>query len=164
MRTPLAGLVLSLVITPVFAGTLTGQVVAISDGDTVTLLDSSYRQRKVRLVGIDAPEKSQPFGTRSRQNLADLVFGKLVVANCTKTDRYHRELCKIEVDGIDANLAQIEGGMAWHYKMYQKDQAPADRKLYAQAERDARQARRGLWIDRIPQAPWEYRKAKRRAR
>lgn len=164
MRIPLACVLLSLVITPVFAGTITGQVVAIADGDTVTLLNRSNRPHKIRLLGIDAPEKSQPFGTRSRQNLAELVFGKLVVAKCAKTDRYRRNLCKIEVDGIDANLAQIEAGMAWHYKMYQKDQKPADRKLYAQAEQDARQARRGLWIDRIPQAPWDYRKAKRNAR
>lgn len=154
-------LLFSLATTPAVASTLTGRIVAISDGDTVTLLDRVNRQHKIRLVGIDAPEKNQPFGSRSRQHLADLVFRKEVEADCPKTDRYGRSLCKIEVEGRDANLAQIEAGLAWHYKTYQRDQRPADRQRYARAEEEARRARHGLWSERDPQAPWDFRKARR---
>ena len=95
---------------------LTGRIVSVADGDTVTLLDTNLRQHKIRLSGIDAPEKRQPFGNRSRLHLGALVFGKQVTADCPKKDRYKRAVCRLEVDGVDANLAQIEAGMAWHYK------------------------------------------------
>lgn len=140
---------------------VTGIIVAISDGDTVTLLDGSKQQHKIRLSGIDAPERKQAFGTVSRQSLASLVFGKQVTAECPKTDRYGRWICTIEVDGTDANLAQVTAGMAWHYKAYMRDQRPADREIYAKAEERAKREKRGLWADRNPLAPWEFRKAKR---
>jgi len=141
--------------------TLIGRIVAIADGDTVTLLDASKQQHKIRLSGIDAPERKQAFGTVSRQHLAGLVFGKTVSADCPKTDRYGRWICKIEVDGIDTNLTQVAVGMAWHYKAYQRDQRPEDRARYALAEERAQEEKRGLWADRSPLAPWEFRKAKR---
>lgn len=112
------------------AATLAGRIVSIADGDTVTLLDAGKRQHKIRLSGIDAPERKQAFGTRSRQHLGELVFGKPVTADCPKTDRYKRAICRLEVDGVDANLAQVAAGMAWHYKAYQRDQRPKDRALY----------------------------------
>ena len=143
------------------AATLTGRIVSISDGDTVTLLDANLQQHKIRLSGIDAPEKRQPFGNRSRLHLGTLVFGKHVTADCPKTDRYKRALCTIEVNGVDANLAQIKAGLAWHYKAYERDQRPADRARYRLAERQAREERQGLWTDRDPLPPWEFRKAKR---
>ena len=143
------------------AATLTGRIVSISDGDTVTLLDANLQQHKIRLSGIDAPEKRQPFGNRSRLHLGALVFGKQVTADCPKTDRYKRALCTIEVDGVDANLAQIKAGMAWHYKAYERDQRPADRARYRLAERQAREERQGLWTDRDPLPPWEFRKSRR---
>lgn len=146
------------------AATLTGRIVSISDGDTVTLLDADLRQHKIRLIGIDAPEKRQAFGNRARLNLGLQVFGRDVTADCPKTDRYKRPLCKLEVDGTDANLAQIEAGMAWHYKAYQRDQRPADQARYAQAEARARVNRVGLWGDPAPVAPWEFRKARREGR
>ena len=108
-----------------------------------------------------APERRQPFGNRSRLHLGALVFGKRVTADCPKTDRYKRAVCRIEVDGIDANLAQLEAGMAWHYKAYAREQRAPDRRRYAQAEDEARQSRRGLWADRAPVAPWDFRKAKK---
>src|SRR5690606_23204514 len=110
---------------------LTGRIISIADGDTVTLLDANLQQHKIRLSGIDAPERRQPFGNRSRLHLGALVFGKRVTADCPKTDRYKRAVCRIEVDGIDANLAQLEAGMAWHYKAYSREQSPADRWRYA---------------------------------
>jgi len=143
------------------AATLTGRIVSIADGDTVTLLDANLRQLKIRLSGIDAPEKRQPFGNRSRLHLGALVFGKQVTADCPKTDRYKRAVCRLEVDGIDANLAQLEAGMAWHYKAYSREQSPADRWRYAKAEERARDARQGLWADRAPMAPWDFRKARK---
>lgn len=140
---------------------LTGRIVSIADGDTVTLLDTNLRQHKIRLSGIDAPEKRQPFGNRSRLHLGALVFGRQVMAHCPKTDRYKRAVCRLEVDGIDANLAQLEAGMAWHYKAYTREQSPADRWRYAKAEDRAREARHGLWADRAPVAPWDFRKARK---
>lgn len=140
---------------------LSGRIVSVGDGDTVTLLDNNLRQHKIRLAGIDAPEKRQPFGNRSRLHLGTLVFGKQVTADCPKKDRYKRAVCRLEVDGIDANLAQIEAGMAWHYKAYAREQSPADRWRYTKAEDRAREARQGLWADRAPVAPWDFRKARK---
>ena len=140
---------------------LTGRIISIADGDTVTLLDANLQQHKIRLSGIDAPERRQPFGNRSRLHLGALVFGRQVTADCPKTDRYKRAVCRLEVDGIDANLAQVEAGMAWHYKAYTREQSPADRWRYAKAEDRAREARHGLWADRAPVAPWDFRKARK---
>lgn len=140
-----------------FAETLSGRIVGISDGDTVTLLDAHNQQHKIRLAGIDAPEKSQAFGQRSKENLSQLVFDRTVQVDGNKTDRYGRFLGKIIVNGKDANLEQIRTGMAWHYKQYQNEQSPPDRRLYADAENQARQHRVGLWADGTPQPPWEFR-------
>ncbi|NMG17687.1 thermonuclease family protein [Aromatoleum bremense] len=156
-------MVLAVFLQAASAETLTGRIVGVSDGDTVTLLDINKQQHKIRLQGIDAPEKRQPFGHVSRQHLAGLVFSRQVVANCGKADRYKREVCTIAVDGVDANLAQVAAGLAWHYKQYQKEQRPENRVSYAAAEDRARSGKTGLWSDRKPQAPWEFRKAKREA-
>ena len=95
------------------AAALTGRIVSIVDGDTVTLLDANLQQHKIRLSGIDAPEKRQPFGNRSRLHLGALVFGRQVTADCPKTDRYKRAVCRIDVDGVDANLA-VAGSLIPH--------------------------------------------------
>ena len=143
------------------AETLTGEVIGLADGDTITVLDSSNRQHKVRLSGIDAPEKTQPFGNRSTQSLAKAVFRQTVTVEWQKVDRYGRIVGRVVLDGTDANLAQIEAGLAWHYVAYASEQAPAEREAYALAESQARIQRRGLWQDREPIAPWAYRRAKR---
>src|SRR5690348_5830188 len=137
-----------------------GRVVKISDGDTLTVLDESKRQHKVRLVGIDAPERKQEFGTVSRQNLADLVFSKKVVVEWSKQDRYQRVLGKVLLDGQDINLKQIKAGLAWHYKRYDKDQGLADQRLYAEAQKAASLNGIGLWRDPAPVAPWDFRRNK----
>ena len=144
------------------ADTLTGRVVRVTDGDTIVVLDSANAQHKIRLTGIDAPEKKQAFGTKSKEHLSDAVAGKFVVVDYSKRDRYERILGKVLLSDKDMNLGQIEAGLAWHYKQYQKDQAPADRKLYSEAEVEAREAKRGLWHDPEPVPPWEYRKLKRK--
>ena len=137
---------------------LHGRVVGISDGDTVTVLDDSNTQTKIRLMGIDAPEKKQPFGNKSKESLSVLIFNKQVVVEFNKKDRYGRTIGKITVDGIDANLQQIRAGLAWHYKQYEKEQSVEDRALYAQAEEQARGERRGLWLDAEPIPPWSWRR------
>lgn len=150
----------------VLAGTahadqIIGKVISVRDGDTVVMLDSTLKQYRVRLQGIDAPESKQPFGQRSKQSLSNLVYGRQVVAECSKQDKYKRSVCKVVVEGKDANLAQIEAGMAWWYRDYAKEQSADDRRTYEASEDEAKSIRRGLWSDSEPVAPWEWR---RRAR
>lgn len=144
------------------ADILLGRVIGVSDGDTVTVLDSRNTQWKIRLMGIDAPEKKQAFGSRSKGSLSALVFNKQVTIEYNKKDKYGRTVGKILVDGVDANLEQIKAGMAWHYKKYEKEQSVDDRSIYAKAEDQARTERRGLWIDAEPTAPWDWRKQQKR--
>jgi len=146
-----------LVSTTALAGVLLGRVVAVTDGDTVKVLDASNVQHVVRLAGIDAPEKKMPFGQRSKQNLSDLVFGKEAVVEGEKNDRYGRLVGKVLVNGHDANLAQIQAGMAWHYKQYQREQSAEDRKIYSAAEDTAKSSKLGLWSGADPVPPWTWR-------
>ena len=140
------------------AANLTGRIVSITDGDSLTLLDAQHRQHKIRLSGIDAPEKAQPFGQKSKSNLSAMLFNREVVAECGKTDRYRREICKIQVDGVDANLEQIRTGMAWWYRKYATEQTAKDRGGYESAELTAKARGIGLWSDKNPQPPWEFRR------
>lgn len=119
--------------------TMTGKVVGITDGDTVTVLVDRH-EFKVRIAGIDAPEKRQPFGPRSKQGMSDCAFNRDVDVEWDKTDRYGRTIGKVLADGVDCGLRQIELGLAWHYKAYAKDQSPKDRQTYALAESHARSA------------------------
>jgi len=143
------------------AATLEGRIVGVADGDTVTLLDSANVQHKIRLAGIDAPEKRQAFGARSKQSLAELVFSRSATVETNKKDRYGRYVGKVLVDGRDVNLVQVERGMAWFYREYQAEQSPEDRLLYNAAEKRARGGRNGLWLDVEPEAPWDYRQHRR---
>ncbi len=140
------------------AETYQGRTVGVSDGDTITVLDSSNTQHKVSLSGIDAPEKSQPFGQRSKHSLRDLVFGKAVTVETTKRDRYGREVGKVLADGgLDVNLEQVRRGLTWHYKAYEREQSSEDRVTYSGAEEKAKEARLGLWREEEPVPPWEFR-------
>lgn len=146
-KQPLLGCILALaaVFQPAWAGLITGIVIGVSDGDTITMLDDRLQQRKVRLAGIDAPEKAQDFGQRAKQNLAMMAFGHRATVQTGKMDRYGRVIGKLFVTGTDINLRQIEDGMAWHYKAYEREQEPGDRLAYAAAEIAARASKRGLW-------------------
>ena len=155
-KTIFAFLALCLIL-QVQAETLLGKVVNVADGDTITVLDADKVQHKIRLAGIDAPEKKQAFGQRSKQNLSDLVFDKTVTVETYKRDKYKREVGKVLLEGVDANLVQVQRGMAWHYKAYEREQPVIDRKVYADAETEARTARRGLWADAEPVPPWDFR-------
>ncbi len=137
-----------------------GRVVGVSDGDTITVLDAQKVQHKIRLSGIDAPESSQAFGRRSKEHLSNLVFGQTVTVVAEKSDRYGRTLGKVLVNRQDANLAQVQAGLAWHYKKYANQQPSADRASYARTEEHARQNRLGLWRDDNPTPPWDFRRSK----
>ena len=130
-------------------------MVSIQDGDTLTVL-VSRKQIKVRLTEIDAPERKQPFGTRSRQSLAEMCAGKDARIAEQGKDRYGRTLGRVTCAGVDANAEQVRRGMAWVYDRYVTDRA-----LYA-VQGDAKAARRGLWHDQNPVPPWEWRAVQRR--
>ncbi|MBI5791664.1 MAG: thermonuclease family protein [Rhodocyclales bacterium] len=145
----------------ILADTITGRVVGVSDGDTITVLDSDKVRHKVRLAGIDAPESKQAFGQASKKHLSDLVFDRDVTLDCGKVDKYRREVCVVFVDSQDANLAQVKAGMGWWYRKYQKEQTVQQRAEYEAAEAAAIKGMVGLWQETDPIAPWEWRKAKR---
>jgi micrococcal nuclease len=162
-------LLLSLVLfasAAISAGPLTpGLVIAISDGDTITLLTEDKQQLKVRLAGIDTPEKKQAFGTKARDHLASRIFKQDVEVDLRKKDQYGRYLGVIYIGGVDMNQSMIQDGYAWFYKHYAKEQPKEEALRYANAERDARLKKRGLWADPNPVPPWEFRKdAKEEAR
>jgi endonuclease YncB( thermonuclease family) len=142
------------------SSTLFGKVISLNDGDTIKLLDSNNVQYKIRLAGIDAPEKKQAFGMRSKEHLSDLIFGKTVSVEWNKTDRYQRILGKVLLNGTDINFEQIRAGFAWHYKQYQNEQSQTDRDSYAKSEVEARTRRIGLWYDSSPIPPWDFRHGK----
>lgn len=136
---------------------IAGLVVGVTDGDTITVLDDQRAQHTIRLAGIDAPEKAQAFGLRSKEHLSLLVFGRRVLVETEKQDRYGRTVGKVIINGLDASLAMVVAGMAWHYKKYESDQSITDRTLYSDAELVARRNRQGLWLDISPIEPWDYR-------
>ena len=139
----------------------TGRVVGIADGDTVTLLDAANNQHKIRLSGIDSPEKTMPWGQKAKEGLSEMAFGQAVLIDWSKRDRYQRIVGIVLLNGQDINLALIRKGLAWHYKKYANEQSASDRAAYSSEEIDARAARRGLWSDPKPVPPWEWRKARR---
>ncbi len=142
---------------PAFADTLTGKVVKITDGDTLYVLDANYQQHKIRLAGIDAPERKQAYGLASRKHLASIVAAQQVTIEYQKRDRYGRIVGKVLVDDVDACLEQVKAGFAWHYKKYEHEQSREDQRLYADAENKARDERLGLWRENDPIPPWEHR-------
>ena len=154
------------------AATLTGKVVGVSDGDTITVLDAVHHPFKVRLSGIDAPEKKQPFGQRSKQHLSALVFGREVDVIWNKRDRYKRIVGRVMVTSpscvrsrcpkaVDAGLRQVEAGMAWWYRKYAREQPVDAAATYERAEAQAQSRRIGLWSVQNPVPPWDWRKARR---
>ena len=153
----LASLVL-LISCTINAATLQGKVVGVADGDTITVLDATNTQHKIRLQGLDAPEKAQPFGQKSKQSLHQLVHSKHVIVEFQKKDKYGRTVGKVLFNGTDICLEQIKLGMAWHYKQYESEQTTEERDAYAQAELAARTKTIGIWKDKNPIPPWEFRK------
>lgn len=132
-----------------------GRVVAVADGDTLTVLASRNEQVKVRLAEIDAPEKAQPFGKRSKQSLSELAYGKDVRIHVNTKDRYGRIVGRVLVGELDVCMEQVRRGLAWVYRQYAKDAA-----LF-ELEAKAKASQRGLWADKEPVPPWEWRRGKR---
>lgn len=156
-----------LLATSTHADILTGRVVGVADGDTITVLDAHSQEHKIRLGGIDAPEKAQPFGQRSKASLTRLAFDREVRVEYKKRDRYGRIIGKVMVQPsdctrcpmtVDAGLAQVTVGLAWWYQKYAKDQSPEDRGRYLSEEHAAKSTRVGLWQDLNPVPPWDWRR------
>lgn len=160
----LLGTILLLISCSLHAAALQGKVVGVADGDTITVLDANNIQHKIRLEGIDAPETAQAFGQKSKQSLSQMVQSKQVTVVYQKKDKYGRTLGKVFHNGTDVCLEQINLGMAWHYKKYASDQPKEDRETYAQAELAARTKTIGIWKDKNPTPPWEFRIQKSSAR
>ena len=130
------------------------KVVGVHDGDTITGLDDSKTQYKIRLDAIDAPELGQPFGQASKKALSEKVFGKDVVVIAKTKDKYGRTVGHVMIDGRDVNLEMLEEGMAWHYAKYDTN------KRLAHAAEGSKTARLGLWSDASSVPPWDWRAAK----
>lgn len=135
----------------------TGKVVGIKDGDTFEVLYDGIPER-VRLAEIDCPENSQAFGKNAKQYASDLCFGKTVtITSDGKRDRYKRIVGTITTqDGVNVNESLVKAGLAWHYKYY------SDSETLSRLEEQAREKKLGLWADKDPVAPWDWRKERRR--
>lgn len=144
------------------AGTFSAKVIVVMDGDTVMALRGGHKI-KIRLANIDAPEKEQGFGKQSRDSLQEMVGKKVVRIDSLAVDRYGRIVGLISVDGRNINQEQVRRGMAWASKSRQptpepsQGHIPAD-DIYIKLQNEARQARRGLWVQPNPQIPWRWRK------
>ena len=150
------------------ADTVAGKVIGVADGDTVTILvvtDTAKTPRKIRISGIDAPEKAQAFGAVAKTAMSDMAFGKEAVAECRTVDRYGRSICLVRVGQLDVGLSMIEQGLAWHYEKYANTQPREEAVSYAVLETASRVAKRGLWRDLDtalpPVPPWDWRRAKK---
>ena len=140
-------------------GQIIGKVINVADGDTITLQDAEHKQYKLRLAYIDAPESAMPFGPESKQHLNQLVGGKQVEARVDDVDAYGRGVARILREGKDINLAQVDGGYAWHYSQYaKKGQDQGQFARYQQAQQSAKKEKEGLWRAPSPMPPWDWRR------
>jgi endonuclease YncB( thermonuclease family) len=154
-------IVLSIVVTAsvlslsLSAQTISGKVIKVADGDTLTMLDASNVQHKIRLAQIDAPEKSQEYGIQSKQSLENTCFNSNADAEVETVDKYNRKVAIIYCNGVEANFNQVQNGSAWVYVQYAKD------KKYFDAELKAKKQHLGLWEGTNPTPPWEYRRGQK---
>ncbi len=153
---PFAALMLALLVAPFATADLTGKVVKIQDGDTITVLDKDNVQHSIRFAQIDAPESNQPWGAKSKGYLASRLAGQYVVVVRAGKDHYKRVLGTVFLSGININEEQIRTGNAWVYTKY-----ATDKNLFG-IEKQARMNKVGLW--RLPEnervEPWIWRKSK----
>ena len=152
------------------AETLSGRVVRIIDGDTITIVDENRQRHRIRIAGIDAPERRQPFGRQSEQNLSRLALEQDARLECHKTDGNEERMCKVWVQPpdcpacgktLDIGHAQLIAGLAWWDREHAVEQSPEDSGRYESAENEARLRHRGLWGDPQPVPPWEWLRQKR---
>ena len=140
-----------------FDQSITGKVVGVTDGDTITVLTNDYQQHKIRLAEIDAPEKKQAYGTVAKNALSEKIFGETVTVDYKEKDRYGRIVGYVKLNNRNINLEMVEGGYAWRYNQYSHDPA------FQIAQNNARTNNRGLWADPYQTAPWEFRKEQKSA-
>lgn len=152
---PQALILLLLLSLSAFAQT-SAKVVDITDGDTITVI-SDRKQFKVRLAGIDAPEKGQDYSDSAKKYLSKLLFNQTIKLEGSKRDRNGRLIAKVFIDTRDVGLMMIQNGLAWHFTKYANDQSPSDRVLYNNAEASSRRNSLNLWRYPNPVAPWDYR-------
>lgn len=157
----LAAIVLILVVSALWQrwmparGDFTGRVVGVSDGDTIEVMRAG-RAVRVRLQGVDCPESHQAYGTRAKQFTSELAFGKTVAVQVHGTDQYGRILGEVILpDGRSLNRELVRNGYAWWYRRYSDDP------VLQQLEEEARRERRGLWREKNPTPPWEFRRERR---
>ena len=135
------------------AETIEGKVVAVSDGDSLTIVGKDAKRRRVRLAEIDAPERKQPFGAESRKSLAAICLQKTAAVETLRTDDYERLVAKVSCAGVDANVEQVRRGMAWVRAGSILPNSPLP-----EMEANARLRKIGLWAGEKPEPPWEWRK------
>ena len=128
-------------------------VIGILDGDTIEVLHNN-RPERIRLSGIDCPEKGQAYGTKAKQATSDLVFGKEVTVETHGTDKYGRTIADVSLpDGMNVNVELVRNGSCWWYQKYAPDNV-----IFAELQRRARRSGLGLWADPHPVPPWEWRR------
>lgn len=152
MRSLIPALISALLVGQAYAAEIAGKVVDVADGDTLTLL-INRQQVRVRLAEIDAPERYQAFGTRSRQSLHELCHGKVAKVQDNGQDRYGRIIGQVSCGGVDANAEQVRRGLAWVFDRYARPDSPLH-----PLQDHARSMRAGLWSDPHPVPPWEWRR------
>jgi endonuclease YncB( thermonuclease family) len=165
-----AVLLLAAATTPVAARSpspVEGVALVVQDGDSFTMRADDGRRLRIRVSGIDAPERHQPYADVSRRHLGDLLRDQRLRIDPIKQDVFDRTVATVRVldderPPVDAGLSQIEAGLAWHFARYRADQPASDFERYARAERGARERRAGLWRDGSPEPPWEFRARARR--
>jgi micrococcal nuclease len=140
-----------------FANALVGRITSVKDGDSVMLMDDDWHSHEIRLQGIDAPEKDQPYGLSSKVALGKMILGRRVAVDVTGPDKYNRTLGTLYLDDSNIDVAMVRGGHAWWYRYYHPD----NREL-ARAEKQARDKQLGLWQLEDPVPPWVWRRSRRR--
>ena len=136
---------------------LPGKVIRVLDGDTIAVMDKQRQSHKIRLAGIDAPEKKQPYGKKAKKVLTALLRNKRVCIEWHKQDRYKRKVGIVWLDQVDINLQMLHQGLSWHFKKYAKEQSAENQRLYAAAERTSKSKVIGLWQEPDAIAPWDWR-------
>ncbi len=144
------------------AARFSATVIGVSDGDTITVLDSRREPVRVRLAFIDAPERRQPYGQKARELLAGKLFRQSVDVEVIDHDRYGRIVGRVRMNGVDVDFLMVAAGFAWHYRQFARLQPAGDFQRYAAAEAAARERHLGLWADARPQPPWDFRRATNR--
>jgi endonuclease YncB( thermonuclease family) len=155
-RLPLL-LFLTVVASSLTAESFRARVTKVYDGDTIVVRDSRGNAVTVRLEGIDAPERYQPYSSQSRESLRKLVLHRVVTVVPRDVDQYDRVVGVVVEGTTDVALEQVKRGLAWHYRQFEERQEYGNRIAYSRAERDARTGRIGLWSRPDPVPPWRYR-------